>query len=151
MSEDKKCYLRRNGKTQGPYSKSKLEASLKAGTLKATDAISVSQDGPWKAIADVPQLAELLEPESIVDLFADQDDDHAAVAHQAKPKVSNRRSEHLKNCLSCDYLISTKGNLFCPNCGRGSGDVLFVLYAIVFSLLLGMFLTFVNLLTRFLT
>ena len=50
MSEEKMCYLQRNGKTTGPFPKEKLEASLKEGTLKATDLVSMSQDGPWKAI-----------------------------------------------------------------------------------------------------
>jgi hypothetical protein len=73
MSEEKMCYLQRNGKTQGPFPKEKLEAGLKSGRLRATDLISTSLGGPWKAIADVPQLAKRLKPvDDLDDLFSDE-------------------------------------------------------------------------------
>lgn len=80
MSEKNKFHVQRNGRTQGPFSQGKLEASLQAGTLRPTDLISMSKDGPWKAIANVPRLAKLLKPEPAIDLFDDSNDldDHAA-------------------------------------------------------------------------
>jgi hypothetical protein len=67
MSEEKKFYVQRNGKTQGPFSTTKLGPSAKSGKLKATDRISTSEGGPWKAIADVPALAKMLPQPSVPD------------------------------------------------------------------------------------
>ena len=94
MSEEKKCYLQRNGRTHGPFSKANLKVSLKAGTLRATDLISVSHHGPWKAIADVPQLAKLLKPEPAVELFDHLYDDSAEKTYALydEPTAPRKRS-----------------------------------------------------------
>ena len=62
MSQEKKFYVQRNGRTQGPFAKKKVVASIKAGSLKASDLISYSPDGPWRAIGDISHLATLLKP-----------------------------------------------------------------------------------------
>ena len=94
MSEEKKFHVQRNGRTQGPFSKANLKVSLKAGTLKATDLISVSHHGPWKAIADVPQLAKLLKPEPAVELFDHLYDDSAEKTYALydEPTAPRKRS-----------------------------------------------------------
>ena len=53
-------FIRRGSKVSGPAKAELLEQYAASGKLRPTDEVSTSQEGPWRAVQQVPLLARLL-------------------------------------------------------------------------------------------
>ena len=101
-------YVRRGNKVSGPTNADVLKQYASAGALKASDQVSISSDGPWHVISQVPALASHLPaPDPFGDLLSDplgaiDESDLMAtkilsqpspVAARPKPKVATAKSK----------------------------------------------------------
>ena len=97
-------FIRRGTKVSGPAKAELLEQYAASGKLRPTDEVSTSQEGPWRAVQQVPLLARHLPaPDPPEDPFADAlaaastlSDAAPAMPQSAAPRRKKKRNPQRK-------------------------------------------------------
>ena len=97
-------FIRRGSKVSGPAKAELLEQYAASGKLRPTDEVSTSQEGPWRAVQQVPLLARHLPaPDPPEDPFADAlaaastlSDAAPAMPQSAAPRRKKKRKPQRK-------------------------------------------------------
>ncbi|MEE3367877.1 MAG: GYF domain-containing protein, partial [Planctomycetota bacterium] len=91
----KQYYVRRGNKISGPAKAELLKRSAANGKLKATDQVSTSHNGPWRAVSQVPSLASHLQgtPELEAAVDVTPHDDGETLADASADRVESPASQ----------------------------------------------------------
>ena len=98
-------FIKRGSKTRGPFTAEKVVQLIKAKRLKSSDAVSLSEEGPWDRLSDVHK--EI------------RNGTYALPTPVATPK---KVPPNVRACPDCGGKISKKASS-CPHCGARCGAI----------------------------